>query len=55
MSEAELFAHRIRNGKIELFYSYRQGDKLLGVKVYGDKEGSFFLRKGKNGQDHAAF
>ena len=45
----ELFGMRIRTGKIELFYSYRQKDKILGVPVVtGDNHYSYFLRKGKN-------
>ena len=49
MPAAELFAMRIRMGKIELFYSYRQKEKVLGVEVYSsDKKVSYFLRKGKN-------
>ena len=49
MPARELFGMRIRTGKIELFYSYRQTEKILGVDVYNsDNKRSYFLRKGKN-------
>ena len=51
MPAAELFGLRIRSGKIELFYTYRQKEKILGVAVYNeDKKYGYFLRKGKNTQ-----
>jgi hypothetical protein len=49
MGARELFGMRIRTGKIELFYSYRQKEKILGVPVVtADNHYSYFLRKGKN-------
>ncbi len=51
MPARELFGMRIRTGKIELFYSYRQKEKILGVNVYtSDNHLSYFIRKGKNSE-----
>ncbi len=43
----ELFGRRIRNGKIELYYTYRKKNSIIPILLDDENNSGYFIRKGK--------